>query len=442
MSYDLIIVGAGIAGLRVGIESLKRYPGLTCCILEKYGYVGGRVVTYRKDIPKVGEVQWENGAGRISTLHKRVLELFKIYNLTFVPIGSEMDYIDEKTGVRTGNKFTELINIYLRPLEKLAPDILANHTIKEILDVTIGKGAAKHFYEQFPYYAEIHTLRADIALYSFKREMGTNSGFGVCAEGLSSLTDKMRDEFIGLGGKIIMDTELIGVLSNPDTSISLKCKVRDSDIRSEYVGKSVVLALHHNALREIEGVKDIPVLKRLTMMPLLRMYAVFPVKGGKTWFSGLPKVVSNSSVRYIIPVSDKKGIIMISYTDGADAKWWMKEGQNKKYGEENVKDLVMTEIRRLFPDRVIPNPLFFKQHPWTSGCTYWLPGIYNIEEESMESLQPLPAKFPNLFMCNESFAVEQCWIESALRQSDKLMLYARFRGVLRDIARQPKLELE
>jgi hypothetical protein len=111
---------------------------------------------------------------------------------------------------------------------------------------------------------------------------------------------------------------------------------------------------------------------------------------------------------------------MISYTDGKDAKFWFKQGEGKS-GEENVKDLVMTEIRRLFPDRTVPDPIFFKQHPWFDGCTYWLPGEYNVEEESNKSLRPLPSTIPNLFMTGESFAVKQCWIESAITQSDKLL---------------------
>jgi protoporphyrinogen oxidase len=45
-------VGAGIAGLRVGIDVMKKHPKLRCCILEKYGYNGGRVVTYHKDKAK------------------------------------------------------------------------------------------------------------------------------------------------------------------------------------------------------------------------------------------------------------------------------------------------------------------------------------------------------------------------------------------------------
>ena len=84
--YDLIIVGAGIAGLRVGIKSLKK--GIKCCILEKYD-VGGRIYTFKKNIHGFGPVQWESGAGRICTSHKKVLKLFKKYRLTFVPISGE-----------------------------------------------------------------------------------------------------------------------------------------------------------------------------------------------------------------------------------------------------------------------------------------------------------------------------------------------------------------
>jgi hypothetical protein len=426
--YDLIIVGGGISGLRVGIEALKRYPGLKCCILEKYGYIGGRVVTYHIHIPKVGNVGWENGAGRISTSHKKVLELLKQYNLTFIPLGEDVDW--DSGGNIIKNDFNDLIDFYLGPIQGLPNKTLATNTLKELLDSTIGTYKAKKFYEQFPYWSEIHTLRADLALESFRSEMGTYKGFGVCKEGLSALIAAMSKEFIQKGGKIIMDTELVRIMNNPDDSVFLHCKSRNTDKHELYIGKAVVLALHRDALSKINEIKNLPVLKRLEMTPLLRMYAVFPTKGGVSWFSGLNKIVTKSPVRYIIPLDSSRGIVMISYTDGDDAKYWLKEGEGK-HGEANVKDLVMSEIRALFPDRTIPEPIFFKQHPWQDGCTYWLPGVYNIEDESMRSLHPLPYDYPHLFMCGESFAVHQCWMESALVQSDKLLNQYKFRTLLR-----------
>lgn len=435
MTYDLIIVGAGAAGLRVGIETLKKHPQKRCCILEKYRYTGGRIVTYKKFIPRVGEVQWENGAGRISTSHKKVLKLFEKYGLTFIPIGSDVDFVKESAPVITGNRFTSLLNFYLGPLTLLSQEELQRHTLKELLDKTLGRGVAKQFYEQFPYYSEIHDLRADIALHSFSHEMGTNEGFGVCKEGLSALANAMAEEFISLGGTIIFDADVQRITSNPgisaksggDKSITIQSRIRNIGRVVEHNTKACVLALHSEAVSKIDGVKHIPVLRHLTMTPLLRMYAVFPTKGGVSWFSGLNKIVTDSVVRYIIPVDASRGIVMISYTDGKDAAWWMRQDETAgEHAEENVKDIVMSEIRKLFPDRRIPDPIFFKQHPWYQGCTYWLSGNYNVEEESRKSLQPLADSMPNLFMCGESFAVHQCWIESALEQADALLTLGAF----------------
>ena len=428
-SYDLIIVGGGIAGLRVGIEALKINPCINCCILEKYGYIGGRIVTFRKNIPRIGEVQWENGAGRIAVSHKKVLHLLKNYGLTFIPIRSESSFINEKIGTITENIFSDLIQFYFGPIEQLTADVLATHTLSELLNKTIGLLSAKKLYEQFPYYSEIHTLRADLALESFRTEMGTNNGFGIVKEGFSSLTNAMMDEFTDRGGKVIIDLDAYKVTTNYNKSVTINCKIRNTNKKTLYTGKVVVLALHHSALTKIDGVNTLSVLRHLTMMPLLRIYAVFPTKNGISWFSKFNKIVTNSPIRYIIPIDSKRGIVMISYTDGLDAKWWFKQNIT----DNDVKEIVMTKIRKLFPELNIPDPIFFKQHPWYDGCTYWLPGTYNVEEESNKSLYPRPKSMPNLFMCGESFAVKQCWVESALVQADKLLESDMFKRAIKSL---------
>jgi phytoene dehydrogenase-like protein len=370
--HDLIIVGGGVAGLRVGIEMAKK--GLQCCILEKYD-IGGRVSTFKKSIPGFGKVQWENGAGRICTSHKKVLALFKKYGLTFVRYSSN-SYYDEKP-----NNFNDLIDVYLEPLTNLDPDILATHTLAQLsLDDT--------FYKKFPYYSEINVLRADIALNSFHNEMGSSS-FGVCKEGLSSLIDAMKKEFVSFGGKIMTGVEVLRVHKN-----TVYCE------KKEFHAKNIVLALHSNALKRIKGIHA-PVLKHLRMEPLLRIYAVFktPVN--------IPRIITASPIRNIIPISPH--IVMISYTDGADTKFWRKKEQ----------DAVMKELRKIVD---VPDPIFFKKHYWADGCTYWLPGKYDVEEESAKSLQIAD----NVFVCGESFAVNQCWIESALDQADKLLAFDGF----------------
>ena len=428
--YDLIIIGGGIAGLRTGLNALEINPDIKCCILEKYWYIGGRIATYRKNLPNIGKVQWENGAGRISTTHHKVLYLLKKYGLTFIPIDGTTNFIDSASAKIEKNTFTDLIDIYLAPLKNLPKDILQSHTLAELLHKTVGVDASVKFYEQFPYYSEIHTLRADRALISFDNEMESNNGFGVVKEGFSALTDKMKSEFVAKGGEIILNTPVHKIVNNPDNSITVE--FTHDNKHGEYKGNTVVLALHHSAITKISGVNRIPVLKHLTMAPLLRIYAIFrPQFLQKKHFleksvtktphfleKNMAKCVTDSPIRYIIPIT--RGIIMISYTDGNDTRHW------NKYSEKELKGEIMREIRKLFPTQTIPDPIFIKKHDWSAGCTYWLPGNYDVEEESRKSLHPLPKEMPRLFMCGESFAVNQCWVESALDQADKLVTNSNF----------------
>jgi len=415
MSYDVIIVGAGIAGLRTGIQLLKNHSHLHCVILEKYNYNGGRVTTFHKTIPGIGKVQWEKGAGRIATTHKKVLGLLKQYGLTTVPISEESDFI-QPSGTIQPNRFSNLHDVFIEPLRGLSADILQTHTLAQVSEMVFGSKQTHDFYSQFPYFSEIHTLRADHAIYVFDYEMGKNGSFVVCPEGLSSMIDGMVHEFQALGGSILHDQEVKSVSTLKDGSVHVRTS------HKLYHGSICVMALPSEPMKRIKGVSHLPVLNRLVMNPLLRMYAVFPLKKGKSWFSDMKKVVVDGPIRYIIPVSDRS--IMISYTDGNDARYWMRKDQ------KHMEIEVMRQIRSLFPDQSIPDPIFFTIHDWHEGCTYWKPGRYNLFEESKRSLHPDPITMPNLFVCGESFAVLQCWMECAIEQADYMLALPAFQTAL------------
>lgn len=401
--YDVIIVGAGIAGLRVGLSLIRR--GLRCAIVERYSYTGGRILTYHHT-----NLQWEAGAGRISTSHHKTMALIRQYHLNTILIDNESDYLAQH---REPNPFSTLQSIYMEPLMKLS--ILQNHTLYEVLTMIHGKEKATQFSHMFPYYSEMHTMRADAALLSFQAEMGDHHHFVVCKEGLSTLTTRMREEFLEKGGEMLYGKEVEGVRMLEESLYRLDIKKQDP-----LFAKLCVMALHRDAVAHIRGLSTLPVLSKLRMMPLYRMYAVFD----RPWFKNLPKIVTPGPIRYIIPIDPSNGVIMISYTDGKDAAYWMK--QTPRETERNV----MKEIRRLFPERTIPDPVFFKMHPWESGCTYWLPGSYSIKEESKKSLQPLPDSMPGVFLCGESFSMKPCWVESAVEQADRLLMQPAFRSMI------------
>jgi hypothetical protein len=416
MNADIVLVGAGIAGLRCGIELLRKRPSLRIVMLEKYNYTGGRVVSYKKTIEDIkgrcSHVQWENGAGRIHSDHRKVLDLLQTYNLTTLPLDDTMYF--EDGGVLSKNIFTDSMRLLSEAIVQLSPKQLATQTLRQILTSVLGESTADSFLLQFPYRAEVDTLRADLGLESFREEMGTYKGYFVVKEGLSALIEGMRAEFERRGGTLFHGQDVKNI-TKQGSLLFVETQTDAGPVVWE--APTVICALHRDACAELPVFKNWSVLSHLQMEPLVRTYAVFPTSKGTSWFTGLPKIASASPLRFFIPMDPTCGSCMLSYTDGKDARQVLR--MLDKYGEEKTGDLLVAQARRSFPDRTIPNPLFFKAHPWTSGCTYWLPGDYDPATLSKEALKPFPDW--NLFCCGESFSLRQAWMEGALEHADLLL---------------------
>ena len=400
MVYDYIIVGAGSAGLYTGLKLLKAHPSKKILILEKYNYNGGRIVTYRKE----GH-QWEIGAGRISMRHGRLLKLMDTYKLHLFPIeGNKTLYLDSPS---YPGEFDDLLKTYLDPLTSLPLSVLYKNTLSSLLKQIHGS-KADTFIQMFPYWAEFHTLRADIALESFTVEFSKKAHYCTVKEGYQAIPEAIAKDFLKRGGAIQYDMTVTD-LRESGTGVRVLVAKGES-----LEADRVILALHKEALEHIPFARrHMPALKHLKMEPLVRMYATFPLKDGKSWFTGRGKMVTADPVRYIIPVG--KDTIMISYTEGPYAKHWI--NLQKKKGDKAVEQDVMKHIRSLFPDLTIPDPLLFKVHPWTSGCTYWLPGLYDVRKMSDEAHQLTD----RVFACGESISLRQAWTEGALESAETLL---------------------
>ena len=153
------------------------------------------------------------------------------------------------------------------------------------------------------------------------------------------------------------------------------------------------------------------------MEPLLRTYGIFPTKPNP-WFEGMKTTVTDSPLRYVIPINPKQGTIMTSYTDAQDTKQYLKLLDKSP---KLLEKCILKDLRDLFPDCDIPNPLFFKAHPWYEGCTYWLPGLYDPKEESEAIMNPMPKRFEHLYVCGESYSLRQAWMEGALEHAEAML---------------------
>ncbi len=425
--YDCIIVGAGISGLYCARELAKKHPSWSIALAERYKGLGGRTYSYWP--PGFDGIHWEMGAGRIHKSHKLLMDLVKEYGLTFVPIGSDIGYQAYPGGAIQPNPFEDtLVPIYIEALQQLPQTVLAAHTVEELMRKIYGSELTNHVLSYFPYRAEVNTLRADLALESLLDKAGVNSheGYGVLGEGFSELVKRMREDCEARGVVVLNRHRLVNCFPAGGKATNLLFSF-DSRKEGGAAGKiqlraekAVVLALHKDAVADLPIFRHWSTLQHLKTQPLLRTYAIFPVKKGHgVWFEGMGRIVTPERPRYILPMNPKQGTIMISYTDGDDTEEYSRILD--RGGDKALESAILQDVRKLFPEMEIPKPAFFRSHMWETGCTYWLPGSYDPAEESDKACHPLPTKFPGVWLCGESWSLKQAWVEGALAQSVKML---------------------
>jgi hypothetical protein len=401
-SYDYIIVGAGISGLLAATKIAKRYPKATIALMEAYGTPGGRMQSYRKD-----GLSWEKGAGRIHSSHTMVNELVDKYGLTKMKIPEATAWAER--GVLTKNHWSSISTVIIESFSQCSKHELQLHTLEELMHKVLKDDTIRKMILQFAYTSEINTLRADLALESLKKELGPSNGyFYTLAEGIQAITDNLMKE-VEERVQFFFKHRLISVLPTGQALIFLV-----DGKKVEVLAKKVILAIHSDGLKGLALFRASPILKKIKMNPLLRIYGLFT----KPWFEGIQRTVTDSPLRHVIPINSKKGTIMTSYTDGEDTKFWMKILKNQ--GEKGVSKRIIKELEELFQQK-IPEPHLFKMYYWKEGCSYWLPGLYDVHEYSKAIMQPFPLKNPNIFVCGESYAVNQCWVESALEHTSQML---------------------
>ena len=398
-TWDYIVVGGGIAGLSIAEYLCKKNRVL---VLEQYGNWGGRAATERfpatDDVPAL---QYEAGAGRIFHTHRRVHALIKRFGLRTYPITSESLYETHP------NPFQAIFEPVRHLLAKLPKHDLATHTIRELVPM-------HHIFNTYPYWAEIQLMRADISVNSFTPDepLGSRKNTDFCGivEGVDSLTTNLYESAKAAGASLRNHHRVDTIEYKSDRRDLLEVKGTKQKQPFHYTARQVIVAVPFSQFARFAVLRNTPMMKQLAMSPLIRIYAVYPHVEGRVWFAGLKKTVTQNPLRYIIPINEEKGLIMISYTDGDDTNYW-----RNKDGEE-LEEAIQSNVRKLFPSLDIPKPVFFKKHDWIAGCTYWLPGDYDVSTASQMAHNPSP----NVYVCGESVSQNQAWLEGALESVEML----------------------
>lgn len=390
-----VIVGGGIAGLWLADKiSAQRQGPVT--VLEKYNYLGGRIVT-----SKAG---YEIGAGRVHETHRMVRALIRRFGLHESPMKPDTYWLPVGATVAEPNVFEDQWAAICAEIARLPSRILATHTLRELANRLLGSTAAAELLNRYPYRAEVEKQRADVGLQVFATEMGTRKGYFGVREGLDAIVHGLESVCRGRGVIFQLETEVTDVQRVTADTYHIHVKGVPTPIRAD----RVILALHVAALRKLPLLRDHPTVKHIGMAPLTRIYAQYP--DGLDWMGPAPakRIVTDSPIRYIIPINPATGLVMISYVDDRDTRFWA------GLSGAALKHRMRMELRRLFPTATIPEPKWMRSYEWHEGCSYWSPGPYDVEAASRAILQPQPG----LFVTGESFSpYKQAWMEGALEHA-------------------------
>tara|TARA_B000000565_G_scaffold255715_1_gene237294 strand:- start:2830 stop:4101 length:1272 start_codon:yes stop_codon:yes gene_type:complete len=399
-AYDVVIVGGGIAGLYC---AYKLSETQNVALFDERNYIGGRIYTHSKG--------YEVGAARFNDSHTQLLELIKYYKLTKMPIPKEIDYIEyieDKENEVTMNSHIE----FQKTLNKVVKNTKKTNNLKNItfyehlIKILKSKEKADRIVNIFGYYSEMKEMNAFDAYNTFKKDFG-NVQYYILMEGLSNLCENMMKTIRKNGSKVYLKSRI-----NSVERVNDYFRIGRENRKRKITGKKVIFAIKPHQLKDFPIISSIhKYTKAVYNAPLIRIYAVYK----DVWFKNINRTTTNNILRQIIPINKKTGLIMISYTDGKDTKPFMKNDFELKSDSE-LKQIVAKNIKKVFPDKNIGEPDYFKAHLWTVGCHHWLPNFDSTKIQK-DILNPVE----NVYICGEGFSDKQAWIEGALNSASKVI---------------------
>ena len=405
--YDIIIVGAGIAGLHSAYLLLKEDPSLDILICEKYKTIGGRIQT--KHVQFNGkELLFEAGAGRFHTQQHRLMNLIDELGLTssIQKIDSSFSFYDIHS--EPSSVSTKLVVAKLLAYGQLcSTTYLQNHSLLQMANYILTTSETELLVGSFGYYTELVQMNAYDAMSLILNHLNPLLQFCILKGGLSQLIDALKARMPTV---TLQCTEILDI---QEYSRGFRCISK----HNTFFGKKCICALPRPQLQKFKLFSTMSMLNKITCAPLCRIYSVFR----EPWNKHLPKLTTNNNLRMVITGTTQQGLttLMTSYTDNQYAKFWKRLYE---LGNDTF-DLVHPELVRLLRETThlnVPMPLQSYLYYWECGVGYWGIGA-DSAKIARKMVKPFPTK--DLFVCGEHYsATNQQWMEGALETSEQVVM--------------------
>jgi len=435
-NYDIVIIGGGIAGLYTLYKLSKKYVHLKILLLESGQRYGGRIYSYKETIDKQ-EYVMDLGAGRLGYHHKLINSLINELGLKTkrIPIPNAKTYIEVTEKNKVSNKTTtkdyimnELTKFFFSPLvSKLGKSLKQKYYLYDFLTKYVSASFSRKVEDVFEYSSDLNELNAYDAIEYFKYDYNNETKFFTLNGGLEQIIARL---FLAIKKSRSYKSHNIKLhnLSNVE-NITYK-KNHASDLFeisvTNYKGKGsgqetiyskyVICAIPKKSLEQLEIFKPLlSELNSINSINLLRIYEIYNKnkESGEVWFKNVEKTITNSNVQFVIPINSDNGLIMSSYSDCANARYWNNLLTSK--GLDYVKIKLHEKLNLLFSIYNIKVPLskYIKMYFWDAGVACWKKDV-DSDYLSSKLLNP----YPRVFIIGENYSKYQAWCEGALMTSE------------------------
>jgi protoporphyrinogen oxidase len=396
--YDFIIIGGGISGLYTAYQILKKTPTLKICILEKESRIGGRVGT-----DEFHGIQIPIAAGVGRKKDKLLIQLLKELKIKY----TEHEYHSRDLNPHPVPVMDTIRKLRSEYKKKTSEAI--GKTFREYAIQKLGKKTYDGFVISTGY-TDYEKEDVYETLYNYGME-DNEPGWTVLYIRWNDLLDALIQKI----GKNHIHTKVDVMEIKSNDGIFNILSNKDGH---EYKTQNIILATQINTVKNLihsigNNIINTNLYQQIHGQPFLRLYAKASEKSIPILRQYIPMTTTvPGPIHKIIPMSPKKGIYMIAYTDNRGvselADTIKNTAENRKLWARKIEDVFGIENNTLeFED--------MKEYIWHEGTHYYSPflenkGIDNRNEFIYHAQRPMEG----LWVVGELISRNQGWIEGAL----------------------------
>lgn len=427
---DHIIIGGGLSGLYLAYKLLSYNKKLKILIIEKKGLLGGKINTLQ--IPKTN-IKIEAGNDRFSPeLHPLLIELIKEANLlsklsrytndiSFILADKYYQNVEDEgfpfntDGYNNANELiSEAYDIFLRTNSE---DDLYKISTTYLLERVTTYDQLKFIKTTYPYWSYLYLTNAAEGKKHLS-DMDLQGDYYKLKDGMSQIKKFLVNKLKLLGCHFRTNSKIRLINESKNISeVEVELKNNNKNNIKKYYCKNLVLAIPPSSIKKLNCLnfrnQIINNLNSFVSVPTCKVFMAFPKVNGKVWFKGLSPIVTSNPINYIIPISEKNGTIMVSYTEGQ-----MTIPIFEASLESRLVKYILRQLSKLFPNKNIPTPFYHNIFYNEEGHQVFPPGVEgNIVRETIIKTTDLP-----IYIIGDSYSNNQGWLEGSLESALKAFL--------------------